>query len=291
MLKRWSASVYMGLFALVLFGLGFYLRLRALVRPSFKVLLALAALTFVCALVCLLIWLWTSPFFRRNSAAYASTDRRSRKARERESTILKVLSAVVVVFFLLANQRIYSAYKTRTQVKVRGSLEVYLADSERMKARTIPFVARPDRSKDMLLAMSTVPIKTVNIQQGEQYKTIDVVLRNNSPTTVRNAHLRINSNVAIEAGSATLTPLSSTELDAPIINLTPFSQNAEERVFTVKIPIPGFITRAGLIVTVEGENFRPFEAVGRVVFNKDSEHKPSSTVQPAVGKPGQVPGK
>ncbi len=256
----------------------------AVVVFPFELFFAAAAVCLVIAFVWSLGWLWTHDS-RRSRRAYIETysadypmnrkersERRKAQGRKRRNKKWRVAGAFAsIAIFSLASMRMLGSYRLEASSKDPEKLEVFLADSSRTRAMNVSFQGIPSYAKDMIFSLSGIPIKTVKLLRGENSIKINVIVINTSAINIHHAHIRINSNVPIRPGSSELMVVSDTELGKELDQMPPFSESSQEYVYPLEIPIPAYESRAGLLVTVEGDQVRPFAATGRIMVMKQIE--------------------
>lgn len=268
----------------LLYGVGFAAWAFAPGHTPHLLFYCAAALLFLCAFVWSVIWVWTCSFFRRTSSKYGEHERRTARAREKENNYLWLTTAVLALLFLGADRKLFASYKLHS-IKKQARVEVFLSGTARLKAKPVPFQDRPDRSIDMLFALTGVPSKNIVLGGEEKSVPIDIVVRNASGITIRNAHIKIDSNVAILGKTEGLNRLSVTELRGNVAEMRPSIGTSDEQIFSVQIPVPDYTTQAALLVTIEGENLKPFAAAGKVLFVKGSLPAPTTVHSAAIKAP------
>jgi hypothetical protein len=289
MVKKLFTWGYSGVLVPVFYGAGagfWALALNA--DPSRRNFYAAAAF-FLCGLIWSLGWLWTHDSLRRsrprdsNSEKYLKMrkpaglagpegpdepgkQRRRRTPRRRNKKQRWTAAACSALVVLGVDGKILTTYKARTTRREQGEMQVFVADTQRTAAMKVPVLERPEDTKDMMFALMGVPDKEVFIQKGDKSMKVDVLLRSTYAMSIRNVHVQIDSNVPIKAAAPELTSTGETELIGELPDIPAGGKTVQVYSLPVEVSVPAYQNKAGLLVTVVGDNIKPYAAAARIVF-------------------------
>jgi hypothetical protein len=313
MFKNFWRSGYIVLLLYVL-GIGFWI--GALFSGSYKAFFCAALVCIVAGFVRSLPWLWrhriferphsSSPYTRRYSDSqpnehsdlvsheYAKTHAERRRHRRRKPAKRRKLrwaaEVVSALLFIAAGLGLKDSYVSRSY-KEPPILDVLLSDRrlsdatpdkrpviDRVRARRAPFLGRRAAFREKVFIMAETPTEYVPINEWDKSVKIDVILENLNGIDIPNAHVTVESDVHITPVSEDLVSLTDKQLYGDVAHVTPPDHSSDERIITVEIPIPKNQETAGIYVTVQADNMKPYGAVARIVFvrNADASLEPGA---------------
>jgi|GEM_PF-4155721 len=262
-----------------------------------------AAALFVCGLIWSLGWLWThdslgkprprnahaQQYVKRRKPedpdAPESRRRRSSRPRRRHKKLRWTLALCSMVVIGAVDAEILTTFKTRIVRRDRGELQVFVSDTQPTTAMKVPVLERPEDTKDMMFALMGVPDKGVQIERGETAKTVNVVLKSTYAKPIRNVHVQIDSDVPIRAAAPGLNSSGETQLVGELPDMLPAGEAARTVSLPVSVSVPRYQSKAGLLVTVVGDDMKPYAAAAHIVFSL----KAAPRSAPAVPTPPPAP--
>jgi hypothetical protein len=298
MLKKvFSWEYALGIFP-VFYGLAIGFWYRGSTADSFKRFFLAAGLFLVFSFAWSLAALWINDSFPWPRKVYSDSRRSSngarssrssgdgsslqsdvptppRRRRRRNKKLRKVLAACSALLFIGSSYRLLTSYRVIAAERDMAVIEVYVGDSQRTKAATVPFRPNPVEQEEMMFALVDVPYKGVTIHNGDRLIHLNIILRNTSTVPIDDAHVKIDSNAPLQAASDEETVLSSTELGFRLLEVAPMKGSSGEISIPVTIDLPEYQFETGLLISIVGDNLRPYAAAAKLRVIDETRPEPS----------------
>lgn len=297
-LKRAFSSGFSGVLVPLFYGLGVLAWFIALVldpnkqsTETYSVFFGIAATFFCVGLIWMAGWLWTHHFFgpsrgkRKYSRRYSDQqsnphsdiqthayaeiygDRRRRKPRPKQKFRWFVVSFLTLVS-LVVDRRLFNSYEVHISDVQVAHVEVFLVlGKERIRAEKVPIIGEAGHAKEMTFALAGLPTQEVAVPEGGKSIRIKVIVRNISQADIFGAHLRIDSDVPIKPDPGEMASVSDTQMGTDITELRPFKKASDEQSYMVDMPVPTERSGAGMLVSIESPDLRPYAAAAKITLD------------------------
>lgn len=151
-----------------------------------------------------------------------------------------------------------------------GTVNVAFSESKRIPATSVPFSDGLENGMSILSkSIQAAPVQELRLAPKTGKVVMNVIVQNSSDIPIQNAHIQIMSNVPIRGMTMGVYSFSEVALSYEKRILVPFRKLGQESMFSIEFENEQSIPLAGLTVTIDGDNMKPYVGVGKFKFVRE----------------------